>query len=82
MNDNNQLCPVLVTARIDSHEVLDWTDGDIRTEKEKSWPIVEATSRVDSMTFIESGSVPVLVLMLTPVRPIAEMDRKWESGSV
>ena len=82
MNENSRLNPVLVTSRVDSHEVLDWTDIDIRTEEERSWPVVEATSRVDSMTFIETGSVPLLVLMLTPVRPIAEMDRTVLAGDV
>ena len=82
MNDDSLPDPVHLTSRIDSHEVLDWTDLDICTDEEKSWPAVAVGSRVDSMTILEPEPLATLVLKLVPIRPIFEIDKTTLAGDV
>lgn len=82
MNENAEPAPVRMTARLDSHETLDWTAEDVCTEEERSWPAVAARPRVDGMTVLEPAAGPVLVLTLTPARPMAETDRTTLAGDL
>jgi hypothetical protein len=74
--------PVRPTSRIDTHEVLDWTDDDIRTEEERAWPVGKPFSRVDEMRLVEPGPVPTLVLTLIPVPSMGAVDRTTLAGDI
>lgn len=70
MNEPEPKRPLYITSRVDSYEVLDWSDVDILTDEEKKLPLYttdrnapasrRVTSRVDSYEVLDWSDVDVL----------------------